>query len=120
MVRLGFDRANTAARQEPARAKRGDPDGDPAAEILGLRHEAEHLLRVPVPSARSPWEHLEERTAAKRTASMLEIVFGTIGLIGLAVALLWLIGLPADEEVEELAGLVTANRDEVETRIDGR
>jgi hypothetical protein len=51
---------------------------------------------------------------------MLEIVFGTIGLIGLAVALLWLIGLPADEEVEELAGLVTANWDEVETRIDGR
>jgi hypothetical protein len=54
------------------------------------------------------------------TASMLEIVFGTIGLIGLAVALLWLIGLPADEEVEELAGLVTGNWDEVETRIDGR
>ena len=51
---------------------------------------------------------------------MLEIVFGTIGLIGLAVALLWLIALPADEEVEELAGLVTANWDEVETRIDGR
>jgi hypothetical protein len=51
---------------------------------------------------------------------MLEIVFGTIGLIGLVVALLWLIGLPTDEEVEELAGLVTANWDEVETRIDGR
>ena len=51
---------------------------------------------------------------------MLEIVFGTIGLIGLAVALLSLIGLRADEEVEELAGLVTANWDEVEPRIDGR
>ena len=49
---------------------------------------------------------------------MLEIVFGTVGLIGLGVALLWLIGLPADEDVEELAGLVTANWDEVETRID--
>jgi hypothetical protein len=51
---------------------------------------------------------------------MLEIVLGTIGLMGLAVALLWLVGLPADEETEELAGLVTANWDEVETRIDGR
>ena len=52
--------------------------------------------------------------------AMLAIVFGTIGLMGLAVALLWVIGLPAGEEVEELAGLVTANWDEVETRIDGR
>jgi hypothetical protein len=52
--------------------------------------------------------------------AMLEIVFGAIGLIGLAVALLWLIGLSADEELEELAGLVTANWDEVETRLDGR
>ena len=51
---------------------------------------------------------------------MLEIVFGTMGLLGLAVVLFWLIGLPADDEVEELAGLVTANWDEVETRIDGR
>ncbi len=51
---------------------------------------------------------------------MLGIVFGTVGLVGMAVALLWLIGLPEDDEVEELAGLVTANWDEVETRIDGR
>ena len=29
-------------------------------------------------------------------------------------------GLPENDEVEELAGLVTANWDEVESRIDGR
>lgn len=51
---------------------------------------------------------------------MLEIVVGTIGVIGLAVSLFWLVGLPADEDVEKLAGLVTANWDEVETRRDGR
>ena len=49
---------------------------------------------------------------------MLEILLGAIGLIGVAVGLLWLIGLPGDDDEEELAGFVTANWDEIEDRID--
>jgi hypothetical protein len=51
---------------------------------------------------------------------VLEIVFGAIGLIGLAVVLLWLIGLPSGDTDEEIAGFVTANWDEIKARIDGR
>ena len=51
---------------------------------------------------------------------MLDIVLGAIALLGLAVGVLWLIGLPGDEDTEELAGLVTANWDEIENRIDRR
>ena len=45
---------------------------------------------------------------------MLDIVFGVIALLGLALGLLWLLGLPGDEDTEELAGFVTANWDEVQ------
>ena len=46
---------------------------------------------------------------------MIEIVFGALGLLGLGLALLWLIGLPGKDEEDELAGLVTANWDEIKT-----
>jgi hypothetical protein len=49
---------------------------------------------------------------------MLEILLGAIGLIGVAVALLWLIGLPGEDNEEELAGFVTANWDEINDRVD--
>jgi hypothetical protein len=51
---------------------------------------------------------------------MWEIIVGVIGFAGLLIAGLWLIGLPGEDEEEELAGLVTANRDEVKRRIDDR
>ena len=50
----------------------------------------------------------------------MEIVFGTLGLLGLALALLWLIGLPGEDDEEELAGFVTANWDEIESKINNR
>jgi hypothetical protein len=50
---------------------------------------------------------------------MLDIVLGVITLLGVAVGVLWLIGLPGDEDTEELAGFVTANWDAVKGRIDG-
>jgi hypothetical protein len=49
---------------------------------------------------------------------MLGLVLGLIVLGGAVVVLLWLIGLPGDEDEEELAGFVTANWDEVKSRID--
>ena len=49
---------------------------------------------------------------------MSEIVFGTLGLLGLALALLWLIGLPGEDDEEELAGYVTANWDRINDSID--
>ena len=48
------------------------------------------------------------------------IVLEAIGLVGLVIALLWLIGLPGEEDEEELAGFVTANWDKIETWIDRR
>jgi hypothetical protein len=48
------------------------------------------------------------------------IVLEAIGLLGLVVAVLWLIGLPGEEDVEELAGFVTANWDEIETWLERR
>ena len=48
------------------------------------------------------------------------IVLEAVGLLGLVVAILWLIGLPGEEDEEELAGFVTANWDEVEAWIDRR
>ena len=51
---------------------------------------------------------------------MIEIVLGVVGLVALAVVLLWLIGLPEEESEEELAGFVTANWDEIKSRVDGR
>jgi hypothetical protein len=49
---------------------------------------------------------------------MWEIVLGAIGLVGLVIVVLWLIGLPGDDDEEELAGLVTANWDRVKDSID--
>ena len=49
---------------------------------------------------------------------VIEIVFGALVLIALALALPWLIGLPGEDDEEELAGFVTANWDEVKSRID--
>ena len=49
---------------------------------------------------------------------MWEIVLGAIALVGLVIGVLWLIGLPGEEDEEELAGFVTANWDEVKSRID--
>jgi ABC-type transporter Mla subunit MlaD len=51
---------------------------------------------------------------------MWEIIFGVIGLVGLLIVALWLIGLPAEGEEEELAGFVTANWDEIKRRIGDR
>ena len=44
---------------------------------------------------------------------------GTIPAAGV-VAVLWLIGLPREEDEEELAGFVTANWNEIETWIHRR
>jgi len=49
---------------------------------------------------------------------MWDIVVGAIALIGLLIVVLWLIGLPGEDDEEELAGLVTANWDRIERRID--
>ena len=49
---------------------------------------------------------------------VIEIVFGALGLVGLALLLLWLIGLPGEDDQEELAGFVTANWDEIKNQID--
>jgi hypothetical protein len=49
---------------------------------------------------------------------MWQIVFGAFGLVGLAVVVWWLIGLPGDESEEDLAGLITANWDRVKDLID--
>jgi hypothetical protein len=51
---------------------------------------------------------------------VVDIILGAICLLGLLVGVLWLIGLPGDEDEEELAGFVAANWDEVESRIDHR
>jgi hypothetical protein len=51
---------------------------------------------------------------------MLEILLGAIGLVGLGIAVLWLIGLAEVDDKEEVAGLVTANWDEIQRRIDDR
>ena len=49
---------------------------------------------------------------------VIEIVFGALVLVGLVLALLWLIGLPGQDDEEELAGFVTANWDEIKDQID--
>ena len=51
---------------------------------------------------------------------MWEIVLGALVLIGLVIGVLSLIGLPGDDDGEELAGFVTANWDEVKSKIDNR
>ena len=48
---------------------------------------------------------------------MWDILLGGVALVGLVIGVLWLIGLPGDDE-EELAGFVTANWDEVKSKID--
>jgi hypothetical protein len=47
---------------------------------------------------------------------VIEIVFGGFVLLGLVLGLLWLTGLPGEDD-EELAGYVTANWDEVKNQI---
>ena len=49
---------------------------------------------------------------------VIEIVFGALVLLGLGLALLWLIGVPGKDEEEELAGFVTSNWDEIKNWID--
>jgi ABC-type transporter Mla subunit MlaD len=49
---------------------------------------------------------------------MWDTVFGVIGLIGLLIGVLWLIGLPGDDDKEELAGYVTANWDRIKDQIE--
>jgi hypothetical protein len=48
---------------------------------------------------------------------MWEIVLGAIGFVGVVLGVVWLIGLPGDDDEEDRAGFVTANRDEVERQI---
>jgi hypothetical protein len=49
---------------------------------------------------------------------MWEIIVGAIGLLGVIIVVLWLIGLPGDDDEEEVAGFITANWDEVQKHID--
>jgi len=49
---------------------------------------------------------------------MWEIVVGAIALVGLVLVVVWLIGLPGEDDEEELAGFVTANWDEITKQID--
>jgi hypothetical protein len=49
---------------------------------------------------------------------VIDIVLGFLVLLGLLLTLLWLIGLPAPDDEEELAGFVTANWDEIKDQID--
>jgi hypothetical protein len=49
---------------------------------------------------------------------MWDIVLGGVALVGLVIGVLWLIGLPEGDDEEELAGFVTANWDEVKSKID--
>jgi hypothetical protein len=49
---------------------------------------------------------------------MWEIGLGAITLVGLLIGVVWLIGLPGEDDEEELAGFVTANWDKVKNRID--
>jgi hypothetical protein len=51
---------------------------------------------------------------------MWEVVLGAIGLVGLLIGVVWLIGLPGEDNEEELAGFVTANWEEVKGRIENR
>jgi hypothetical protein len=49
---------------------------------------------------------------------MWDIVLGAVGLAGLVVGVFWLISLPGEDDEEELAGLVTANWDDIQKRIE--
>jgi hypothetical protein len=49
---------------------------------------------------------------------VLELLVVVAGVIVIVVGLLWLIGLPGDDDDEELAGFVTANWDRVKGWID--
>ena len=53
-----------------------------------------------------------------RLGELVEIALGAILLIGLGALLLWLIGLPADGDEEELAGLIAGNWDRIERSTD--
>jgi ABC-type transporter Mla subunit MlaD len=47
----------------------------------------------------------------------MNVVLGVLGLLGLLVVVLWLIGLPGDDDEEETAGFVTANWDRIRDRF---
>ena len=51
---------------------------------------------------------------------MWGIVLGAIALVGFVIGVLCLIGLPGDDDEEELAGFLTANWDEVKSKIANR
>jgi hypothetical protein len=53
-----------------------------------------------------------------RLGELVDIVLGVISLIGLAAFVLWLIGLPAGEDEEELAGLISRNWAHIEPWTD--
>jgi hypothetical protein len=48
----------------------------------------------------------------------VNLVFSVLGIVAFLVVLLWLIGLPGDEDEEELAGLVAGNWERIENRVD--
>jgi len=47
-----------------------------------------------------------------------ESALGVIGLVGLAIVVVWPIGFPGDDDEKELAGDVTANWDRIKDSID--
>jgi hypothetical protein len=49
---------------------------------------------------------------------LIEIVLGVTSLIGVGALLLWLLGLPADEDEDELAGLISGNWQRLDRWID--
>jgi hypothetical protein len=48
----------------------------------------------------------------------MTVVLSLLALVGVVVVLLWLIGLPGDEDEEEAAGFITANWDRIRDRFD--
>ena len=49
----------------------------------------------------------------------MTVVLSVLVLLGLVCLLLWLIGLPGDDDQEEAAGFVTANWDRIRDRFGG-
>lgn len=66
---------------------------------------------------KSAWNEIS-RTQRYHREEMWEIVLGALALVGLVIGVVRLIGLPGDDDEEELAGFVTANWDEIKSKID--